>query len=68
MFEHIFVLKVNLEKSALSSINIDLDQFNGMIVDLDCNMLDWPIPYLGLALKGNLKVGVFWNPVIERVS
>ncbi|RVW97757.1 putative ribosomal large subunit pseudouridine synthase SVR1, chloroplastic [Vitis vinifera] len=61
-------LKVNLEKSILSGINIDLDQLNRLALVLDCKVLDWLIPYLGLPLGWNPKAGAFWDLVIERVS
>ena len=59
VFWHIFSFKVNLEKSTLSGINIDPDQLIKMASVLDCKVLDWPIPYFGLPLKGNPKAGVF---------
>ena len=68
VFGHIFRLKVNLEKSILSGINIDLDQLNRLALVLDCKVLDWLIPYLGLPLGWNPKAGAFWDLVIERVS
>ncbi|RVX13277.1 Histone-lysine N-methyltransferase ASHH1 [Vitis vinifera] len=51
------ILKVNLEKSTLFGINVDLDQLDRLVVALDCGVSDWPIPYFGLPLEWNPKVG-----------
>ncbi|RVW68273.1 hypothetical protein CK203_063587 [Vitis vinifera] len=50
---------VNLEKSTLYGINVDLDQLNKMALVLDSKVLDWLVPYLGLLLGANPKAGVF---------
>ena len=50
VFRHISGLKVNLEKSTLYGINVDLDQLNKMALVLDSKVLDWLVPYLGLLL------------------
>ncbi|RVW98405.1 Transposon TX1 uncharacterized 149 kDa protein [Vitis vinifera] len=40
----------------------------GLVELLDCKASGWPIPYLGLPLRGNPKACGFWDPVIERIS
>ena len=67
VFGHMSRLKVNLEKSTLFGINVDLDQLDRLVVALDCGVSDWPIPYFGLPLEWNPKVGAFPDLVIERV-
>ena len=40
VFGHIYGLKVNLEKSTLFGINVDLDQLDRMALVLDCKVLE----------------------------
>ena len=68
VFGKISRLKVNLDKSTLCSINLDQDYLTRLAFSLDCKASNWPIPYVGLPLRGNPKACVFWDPVIERIS
>lgn len=56
VFGHISRLKINFDKSTLSSINIGQDQITRMALLLDCKALDWPLHHLGLSLRGNPRM------------
>ncbi|RVW47872.1 Transposon TX1 uncharacterized 149 kDa protein [Vitis vinifera] len=68
VFGQISGLKVNLDKRNLFGINLDQDHLSRLALMLDCKASNWPILYLGLPLRGNLKACGFWDPVIERIS
>ena len=56
----VFGLKINLDKSTRSDINIDQDHLTTLVLLLDCKASDWSIPYLSLPLVGRgLKVMCF---------
>ena len=49
-------------------INLEQNHLSRLVELLDCKASGWPIPYLGLPLRGNPKACGFWDPVIERIS
>lgn len=60
-------LKINLLESTLSSIKISQDWIM-LALAFECKISSWPLTYLGLPLRGNLKTSVFWDLVIDEVS
>ena len=34
---------------------------------LDCKVSHWPLSFLGLPLRGNLKASRFWDLVVDRI-
>lgn len=52
-------LRINLNKSTLSSINTSQNQISRLAMMLECTVFDWPLMYLGLPLGGNHKSSMF---------
>ena len=67
VFGYLSGLRINLNKSTLSVINISQYQIPRMASLLVCTVLDWPLAYLSLPLGGNPKWISFWDLVIDRV-
>ena len=67
VFEKLSGLKINLDKSTLSKINISQGLIISLASMLEQKVLDWPWTYLGLPLGGNAKAIVFWDPMIDKV-
>ena len=53
VFGRLLGLRINLNKSTLSGINISQNQTARLTSLLDCAISDWPLSYLGLPLGGN---------------
>ncbi|KAJ9680549.1 hypothetical protein PVL29_019768 [Vitis rotundifolia] len=68
VFGQVSGLKINLEKSSISGINIGLELLSNLALVFDCRVSEWPLTYLGLPLGGNPKTIGFWDPVVERIS
>ena len=67
VFRRLSGLRINLNKSTLSGINISQNQTTRLTSLLDCAISDWPLSYLGLPLEGNTNSLSFWDPVLDRV-
>ena len=68
VFGRLSRLRINLNKSTLSGINISQSQTTKFASVLDCAVSDWPLMYLGLPLGRNPNSISFWDPVLDRVS
>ncbi|KAJ9671271.1 hypothetical protein PVL29_027318 [Vitis rotundifolia] len=68
VFGQVSGLKINLEKSSISGINIGSELLSNLALVFECRVSDWPLSYLGLPLGGNPKTIGFWDPVVERIS
>ena len=68
LFGRLSRLRINLNKSTFSGINISQDQTARLASLLECAVSDWPLSYLGLPLGGNPNSLFFWDPVLDKVS
>ena len=68
VFGQLLGLKINLEKSTLSRINVNQESLTCLASSLDCRVSEWPLSYLGLPLGGNPMTISFWDPVVDRIS
>ena len=62
------MMKINLSKSGLASINIDSQDLSNTTFLAGCQILEWPLVYLGVSLGGNTKSISFWDPIVEKIS
>ena len=53
VFGRLLGLRINLNKSTLSEINISQDQTARLASLLECAVFDWPSSHLGFPLRGN---------------
>ena len=67
LFEWCSGQKINWEKSALTSVNINDDDLFQTAARLGCKAEKLPILYLGLPLRGYPQQREFWQPVIDRI-
>ena len=67
MFGRLSRLRINLNKSTLSGINISQSQTTKFASVLDCAVSDWPLLYLGLPLGGNPNSISFWDLVLDSL-
>ena len=68
IFELSFGLKINLSKSGLAGINIVSQELSNTTSSVGCQILEWPLVYLGVPLGGNPRSVSFWDPVVEKIS
>lgn len=68
IYEMILSLKVNLSKSSLAGIRVEVGDVCRYAHLLGCRVEQWPLKYLGMLLRGGKKSGVFWDLDVERVN
>ena len=68
VFGRLSGLRINLNKSTLSRINITIDQTARLVFLLDCAVSEWLLSYLGLPLSGYPNSSSFWDLMIDRFS
>ena len=68
IFELSSGLKMNLSKSDLAGINIDSQELSCIASLISCQILEWPLVYLGVPLGGNPRSVLLWDLVVEKIS
>lgn len=68
IFKVISRLKVNLDKSSMVSIHVDLPFLFELATLMGCKVDTWPMKYLGMPLGGNQKSMAFWDLMVEKVE
>jgi hypothetical protein len=67
LFELMYGLKVNFNKSMLVGINISDSWLYEVAYALHCRVGKIPFLYLGLPIGGDPRRPGFWEPVVERI-
>ena len=67
-YELAFGLKVNFHKSKLAGIGVDSFVLNTYAKTLNCNTMRIPFQYLGVAVGGNPRKKLFWEPVVRKLE
>jgi len=60
-------LKVNLNKSSIGGIRIDVVNLQRYAVMMNCNIMKLPFKYLGVPIGGSHNRVAFWNGLVEKV-
>ena len=68
VFGQLSRLRINLNKSTISGINISQDQIARLVSLPEWAISYWALMYLGLLLGRNPNSLSFWDPVLDRVS
>ena len=55
-------------KNSLAGINVDIQTMNAFASFAGCQVLQWPLTYLGIPLGGNPQALSFWDPVVCKIS
>lgn len=61
-------LKVNLDKSTILGINLEVVRLSSLVRVVGCSIGSWPLKYLGLPLGGIPLQTAFWEPLLARVA
>jgi len=67
LFEEVFVLKVNFNKSMLTGINISDSWLSEAALVMNCCRGTISFVYLGLPIGGDSTKLCFWKPVVDRI-
>jgi len=68
LFEAMTGLKVNFHKSSLVGVNINASWMSEAASVLGCKVGKVPVLYLGLAIGGDPRRLLFWEPVDNRIK
>jgi len=68
IFEAIYGLKVNFNKSMLVGVNIAPSWLNEAAVVLSSKVGKVPFMYLGLPIRGNPRRLSFWDPIVNLIK
>jgi len=68
LFEKMFGLKVNFNKSQLVGVNVSTSWLSKAAVALGCKVGSVPFVYLGLPIGGNARRLAFWEPLLNRIN
>ena len=68
VFEQLSGLKINLEKSTLSRMNVNQESLSCLASSLECSVSEWLLSYLGLPFKRKSNDNKFWDPVVNKIS
>lgn len=68
MFEEISGLKVNFQKSLLTSVNVPNSWLREASQVLNCKTDRRPFLYLGIPIGGDCRRPKFWDPVLDRIK
>jgi len=67
LFEGISGLKVNFNKSMLTSVNIPDTWLSEAALVMNCHRGSIPFVYLGLPIGGDSRKLSFWKPIVDRI-
>jgi len=67
-FELASRLKVNLFKSSIGGIGVDIDSLQRYATLLNCKIMSIPFTYLGVPIGGNQYKVSFWNGLLDKVK
>lgn len=67
-FKHATGLKISLQKSIISSINVDQPLIDEVISIWGYCYKALPTEYLGMPSGGNPRHTTFWNPIIKEIE
>lgn len=67
IFEATSGLKMNMTKSCMVRIFVEVHSLDSFSRMMGCRVGKWPIKYLRMPLAGNPRSIVFWDPVVEKV-
>jgi hypothetical protein len=68
LFEIMFGLKVNFNKSTLAEVNISNSRLQKVVSALQGKMGNVPFLYLGLPIGGDPRHLGFWEPMVTRIK
>jgi len=66
-FEVTYGLRVNLKKSFIGGIGVDLLNIQRYMAMLNCNIMKNLFTYLGVPIRGKQNKVLFWNGMLEKV-
>ena len=67
-FALVLGLKVNFNKSALISINVNKEWIDVAATSLWCKTVSLPVTYLGLPIGTNPRIKKVWDPVLKKIK
>lgn len=67
ILEAVSGLKVNLNNSSMSLVG-EVSNIEELASIIGCQIVNFPITYLGLPLGVKSSSKSLWNPIIERIS
>lgn len=68
VFQLVSGLRLNLGKCGLAGLNIHQEVVDDLAGIVGCEVLNWPLVYLGVPLGGNPRSESFWEPMVQRIS